>query len=125
MVKIEQFPSPQPAKNNEYLEFLKNCVYEYEKYNETLVNKEFHYLDEYYPYGYSYAYYPTLEFDYEQTLADLKTSPYFLRCFEEFQWKKLGIFVEHFNGDWRSGQEIHKIVITQRLYQTSNYSKQA
>ena len=34
------------------------------------------------------------------------------------------IFEEYFNGDWRSGQEFHKVVITQRLYQTSPNSTQ-
>ena len=32
---------------------------------------------------------------------------------------------EYFNGDWTEGQEIGKVIITQRLYQTSPYSKQA
>ena len=33
-------------------------------------------------------------------------------------------FEEYFNGDWRLGQEVHKLVITQRLYQTSPNSTQ-
>ena len=37
----------------------------------------------------------------------------------------LGIIEEYFNGDWRNGEEICKVVITQRLYQTSHNSTQA
>ena len=35
------------------------------------------------------------------------------------------IFEEFFSGDWRKGQEISKIVITQRFYQISPSSTQA
>ena len=38
---------------------------------------------------------------------------------------KLGVIEEYFVGDWRSGREISKIVITQRFYQISPYSTQA
>ena len=38
---------------------------------------------------------------------------------------KLDVIQEYFHGDWRSGQEISKIVITQRFYQISPYSTQA
>ena len=38
---------------------------------------------------------------------------------------KLDVIQEYFRGDWRSGQEISKIVITQRFYQISPYSTQA
>ena len=34
-------------------------------------------------------------------------------------------FEKYFDGDWRNGQEINKVVITQRLYQTSSNSTQA
>ena len=34
------------------------------------------------------------------------------------------VIEENFVGDWRKGQEIHKVVITQRLYQTSPTSTQ-
>ena len=37
----------------------------------------------------------------------------------------LNIIEEYFYGDWRSGQEVHKVVITQRLYQISPNSTQA
>ena len=37
----------------------------------------------------------------------------------------LDIIEEYFDGNWREGQEIHEVVITQRLYQTSPNSKQA
>ena len=35
------------------------------------------------------------------------------------------IFEEFFSGDWRKGQEISKIVITQRFYQISSSLTQA
>ena len=38
---------------------------------------------------------------------------------------KLGVIEEYFRGDWRLGQEISKIVITQRFYQISPNSTQA
>ena len=37
----------------------------------------------------------------------------------------LDIFEENFDGDWRQGEEIQKVVITQRLYQISSNSTQA
>ena len=37
----------------------------------------------------------------------------------------LDVIEEYFYGDWRYGQEIHEVVITQRLYQTSSNSTQA
>ena len=67
---------------------------------------------------------------YEYELADLESSPDLMEWFEEFQSEELRkrvsliIFEEYFNGDWRSGQEVHKVVITQRLYQTSPNSTQ-
>ena len=46
---------------------------------------------------------------------------------EKFQSKELSksIFEEFFSGDWRKGQEISKIVITQRFYQISSSLTQA
>ena len=38
---------------------------------------------------------------------------------------KLDVIQQYFRGDWRSGQEISKIVITQRFYQISPNSTQA
>ena len=67
------------------------------------------------------------EYGYEPTLADLDTSPYLLQWFEKFQSEKVRrilLLEEYFNGDWRSGREIYKVVITQRLYQTSPNSTQ-
>ena len=37
----------------------------------------------------------------------------------------LDVIEETFNGNWREGQEIHEVIITQRLYQTSSTSTQA
>ena len=50
-------------------------------------------------------------------------------AFEPVDWstskRPLNFIQEYFNGDWRKGQDIQKIVITQRLYQTSADSTQA
>ena len=35
------------------------------------------------------------------------------------------VIEKYFDGDWRKGKEIRKVVITQRLYQISPYSTQA
>ena len=106
MVKIEPITPPQPPTKLEFLEYLKQ---EYSASNDSAL---------------------LAEYNYEPTLADLETSPDLLEWFEEFQSEELrrrvslSIFEEYFNGDWRSGQEIHKLVITQRLYQTSpNYTQ--
>ena len=37
----------------------------------------------------------------------------------------LDVIEEYFNGNWRLGQEIHEVAITQRLYQTSPTTTQA
>ena len=60
------------------------------------------------------------------TIADLETSPYHLEWFERFKSRKRPtiIFEKYFNGDWRLGQEIHKVVLTKRLYQISPNSTQ-
>ena len=61
-----------------------------------------------------------------------------LEFFEYFEWYKYRelseaqharivegyVIEENFVGDWRKGREIHKVVITQRLYQTSPTSTQ-
>ena len=46
---------------------------------------------------------------------------------ESFQSKELfeNIFQEYFNDNWRYGQPIRKVVISQRLYQISPNSTQA
>ena len=59
------------------------------------------------------------------TSADLENSSYYLDWFERWESQYLNIFEKYFNGDWRKGKEIHKAVITQRLYQTSPDSTQA
>ena len=66
------------------------------------------------------------EYGYKPTFADLEISPDFLEWYERFQSGKLrkNMFEEYFNGDWRPGREVHKVVITQRLYQTSPNSTQ-
>ena len=113
MVKIEPITPPQPPTKLDFLEYLKQ---EYSASNDS-----YYINDSYYDYQY---------YNYEPTLTDLETSPYLLEWFEEFQSEELRkrvsliIFDEYFNGDWRSGQEVHKVVITQRLYQTSPNSTQ-
>ena len=55
----------------------------------------------------------------------------FLEWFELFKLQEMysnatfSIIEEYFNGDWRKGHEVRKVVITQRLYQTSPNSTQA
>ena len=44
---------------------------------------------------------------------------------DEQSQRELGVIEEYFEGDWRSGREISKIVITQRFYQISPNSTQA
>ena len=82
------------------------------------------------PSKFEFLEYLLAEYGYEATLADLETSTQLLNGFEWFQSEELrkrvslSIFEEYFDGDWRSGQEVHKVVITQRLYQTSPNSTQ-
>ena len=65
------------------------------------------------------------EYGFTATLADLETNLLpFLEWFQSEERRKT-IFEEYFIGNWRSGQEIHKVVITKRLYQTSPNSTQA
>ena len=97
MVKIEPFPSPAKLL---FIEYVKQLFFDY---------------------GYSSE---------PPTLADLENSDpdsYLMMRFEKFQSEELRkiIFEEYFNGDWRSGQEISKVVITQRLHQISQNSTQA
>ena len=77
------------------------------------------------PSKFDYLEYLEREFGYNSTLAE--TSPYFLEFFEKFQSEQLrkSIYGDYFSGDWRSGQEVHKVVITKRLYQISPESIQA
>ena len=97
MVKIEPFPSPAKLL---FIEYVKQLFFDY---------------------GYSSE---------PPTLADLENSDpdsYLMMRFEKFQSEELRkiIFEEYFNGDWRSGQEISKVVITHRLHQISHNSTQA
>ena len=102
MIKIEPLELPQPTKF-EFLEFLDQTYY---WYNYAMENASLDYLYEYY-------------YDF---LGD---------NLEWFQSKKVNdylsksSFEEYFNGDWRKGNEFHKIVITHRLYQISSTATQA
>ena len=83
------------------------------------------YLEQFFPL--SYPIYDSYGYEsYEPTLADLEASPYLLEWYRRFQSEELRkiTFEEDFNGDWRSGQEVQKVVITHRLYQTSPNSTQ-
>ena len=74
-----------------------------------------------------------------QMLYHLPDDAPLITFFEYFEWYKSRelaqaqnerivqgyVIEENFVGDWRKGQEIHKVVITQRLYQTSPTSTQA
>ena len=119
---MEPITLPQPPTKLEFLEYL---------------NQEYWALEAYYC-GYFYGYNNgcdekvTLlaEYNFDPTLADLETASNLLEWFEDFQSEELRkrvsltSFEKHFNGDWRSGQEFQKVVITQRLYQTSPNSTQ-
>ena len=117
MVKIEPITPPQPPTKLDFLEYLKH---------EYSTSKDSHYINDSYNINDSLL----AEYGYEPTVADLESSPDLLKWFEEFQSEELrkrvslSIFEEYFNGDWRLGQEVHKVVITQRLYQTSPNSTQ-
>ena len=109
MIRVEPHQPPQPPTKFEFLEYLKEIRWFddktwFDKHNTT--------------------------WDDTIILADFETYPDLLEWFEVFQSKELrkrvfmSIFEECFNSDWRSGQEVHKVVITKRLYQTSPYSTQ-
>ena len=95
MVKIEPPVQAQPPTKSEFFEHLEN------KYNMT---------------GEVYQ---------EEDLRE------FLIFFEWFKMREMypdatfDIFAEYFDCDWRKGHEVHKVVITKRLYQTSPNSTQA
>ena len=74
-----------------------------------------------------------------QTMYHLPDDAQLIEFFEYFEWYKSRelsraekerivqgyVIMENFVADWRKGQEIHKVVITQRLYQISSTSTQA
>ena len=51
--------------------------------------------------------------------------PPFISYYGPHPKSTLDVIEEYFDGNWREGQEIHEVVITQRLYQTSPTSTQA
>ena len=126
MVKMEQITPPQPPSKLEFLESLKQDSELYDYYNGNYDDNYDVIWDVYY-HGITEKATLLAEYNFDPTLADLETSSDLLAWFEEFQSEKLqrSIFEEYFNGDWRLGQEVHKVVITQRLYQTSPNSTQA
>ena len=76
-----------------------------------------YYLDEIY----GWSQYNSMDFLYDYFYDFLD---YNLETFQSIDLSKV-IFEEYFNGDWRQGQEISKIVITKRFYQVSLNSTQA
>ena len=74
---------------------------------------------------------PPTKFEFLEYLEELGLTEAEFIPFGRFQRQELSkrvkksTFEESFNGNWRKGQEIHKVVITQRLYQTSSNSTQA
>ena len=95
MVNVQPLEAPEAPTRFDFLEYL----------------DDIYGLSQYHSMEYLYDYY----YDY---LDD---------NLEKFQSKELSksIFEEFFSGDWRKGQEISKIVITQRFYQISPSSTQA
>ena len=95
MVKIQPLEPPEPPTKFDFLEYL----------DDSLGLSQFYSMD--------YLY-----FQLYDHLVDY---------LEWFQSRELSMFIfeEYFDGDWRQGQEISKIVITQRLYQISPSSTQA
>ena len=96
MVKIQPLEAPAPPTNLEFLDYYRYW------YNSFMESASIDYV---------YSYY----------------NDYLDEILEEFQSKELSniIIEEYLNGDWRQGQEIFKIVITQRFYQISPSSTQA
>ena len=95
MIQMEPIPPAQPPTKLEFLEYLT----EYHK-----------------------KYFPNFVAE-----LDILELPYYNEWFERYQSEEIrkSFFEDYFNDDWRSGQEVHKLVITQRLYQTSPNSTQA
>ena len=95
MVKIQPLEPPEPPTKFDFLEYLDDSLGLSQTYSMDL-----------------------LYFELYDHLVDY---------LEWFQSRELSMFIfeEYFDGDWRQGQEISKIVITQRFYQISPSSTQA
>ena len=111
MVKIQPLEAEPPTKLDflEYLDSIPDYIF------------DIHYM-----FGLSKNYSMGFLYDYLYDDPDL-FGWVFGDEFDWFQSKELSmiIFEEIFNGDWRKGEEISKIVITQRFYQVSLNSTQA
>ena len=125
MVKIEPVHLQQPPTKFEFLEFMNQnipfiCGLIPTEIIETIIEK----IGDYY-------WYSSIITGYTWKLADIEASSgaswWFQNSLEIFQSQMVSksIFEEYLNGDWRQGQEIQKIVITQRLYQISPNTTQA
>ena len=111
--------TPQPPTKLEFLEYLKQYLNENGRWPFWLLVAVNHC-------GYRCNYGDEIPYS-TPTLADFETFPYLLLMFKKFQSEELrkNIFHEYFIDDWRSGQEIRKVIITQRFYQVSPNSTQA
>ena len=99
MIKIQPLDTPEPPTKMDFFEYL------YEQYA--------HYLN-----------FDNPSMDYIYDYLD----PYFgglVAWYQRKEMRSFGVVEEYFNDNWRKGQAIHKIVITQRFYQVSPNSTQA
>ena len=108
MVKIQPLKAPEvpptePPTKFEFLEFL-DQPYIWNNYSMKYASSDFLY-------------------DYYYDGLDDNLELFQSKKVKEYQSKS--IFEEYFNGDWRKGNEFHKIVITHRLYQISSTATQA
>ena len=118
-VKLEPLQPPQPPSKFEFLEYLRHISWDDHIFWYNNITWNYNIWDN------------NLIWDDNITLADLETTPYLLQWFQNFQSeelrkrKLLSTFEQSFSDGWRSGNEVNKLVITHRLYQTSPNSKQA
>ena len=98
---------PEPTKF-EFLEFI----------DQTYSNFWYNYSMEYASLDYLYDYYYDYLNDNLEWFQSKEVNEYLSKTGDL-------LFEEYFNGDWRKGHEIHKIVITLRLYQISPIVTQA
>ena len=97
MVKIEPLQLSRPANSSDFFEY---------------VRKE---------YGFEETDFGDIPSDIRSSLSDE-----FNRFWSEKESMILRSYMEeYFDGDWRMGKEIRKVVLTQKIYQTSPNSTQA
>ena len=108
MVKLQPQEAPEPPTKYDFFEHL------YQKW------------------GLQYWYFPAADGPPSMDFLYDYVDDYFISVvpgvLENFQSEKLlpfGVLTQYFQGDWRMGREIRKVVITQRFYQISPNSTQA